>query len=557
MRTLSITRQAASGAVLGLLLVFQAFGQAPETVSDPQTGDPLQVRIEASVIASLAARLEAGDLEPTVVSPRLLVFFCEAGGPLGDQDPIAAPFYRRPQPIRSVALDVDRLIQTPEDAVIELGDDRDDVARVPDRLADLQGTFNLRAVIDLGTRRGHDAAGNPISSIVEAEYRRDRSDPVEVVIDDLIDAEPRPQADNLIWIELASPMLSRALGRSVSHRAGVALPPAYMDTTSKRRFWPVIYVIPGFGGDERGAERWARLLADPKLGTTMPEAVFIVLDPNDPLGHHGFIDGDNTGPRGTALVEEFIPWLEKRFRLRPETSSRILLGHSSGGWSSLWLQLEHPETFGACFSSAPDPVDFSAFGTVDMTRDDNLFKGPDGEIRASYRQPLSADLDRILMTVEEEAAMERAIAPNGTSGEQWSTWNAMFSSRNRVTGLPEMALDLKSGRIDRAIVDRDWSRFDIGARLRRDPGRFAPILLDRVRLICGTSDCYFLDEAVSRLSEDLESMRLRLGLETGEGSIELIPDATHDSINGHAMRRWLPEMRNLAADPPSDRDSRP
>ncbi len=36
-------------------------------------------------------------------------------------------------------------------------------------------------------------------------------------------------------------------------------------------------------------------------------------------------------------------------------------GHSSGGWSSLWLQIEHPEVFGGVWSLAPDPVDFRDF----------------------------------------------------------------------------------------------------------------------------------------------------------------------------------------------------
>ena len=551
MRWTSSTRQVPFGVLLALVVVLEGHSQDPAPPPGPEATDPLQVRIEAPVLAALRARLEDGDLEATSVAPRLLVFFCEAEGPLGDRDPIAAPFYRRPQPIRSIAVDLGQLLREEEDVVIELGDGQPEVARIPDRLADLQGGFRIRAVLDLGTQRGHDVPGNPVSPIVEVQYQPDRTDPAEVVIDGLIEPEPRLEAENLVWIDVPSPMLSQALGRSISHRAGVALPPAYLDTTAKRRFWPVIYVIPGFGGDERDAERWARLLSDRTLATTMPEAVFIVLDPNDPLGHHGFIDGDNTGPRGTALVEEFIPWLEKRFRLRSDASSRILHGHSSGGWSSLWLQLEHPDVFGACFSSAPDPVDFSAFGTVDMTQDEDLFIGPDGEVRASYRAPLSTDIDRVLMTVEEETAMEHAIAPDGTSGEQWSTWNAMFSSQDRKTGLPRMAFDLDTGRVDRDIVDRDWSRFDISARLRADPGRYAPILLGRVRLICGTRDCYYLDGAVSRLAENLESIRSRLGLDEGDGSIELVPDATHHSITGHAMKRWLSEWRDMTSENPT------
>ena len=266
MRHLSITRQKLSGAFLGLLGLFPAVVLGSDPPAAPEIADPLEVQISEPVLASLAARMQAGDLEPTGVEPRLIVFLCEIGGPLGERDPIEAPFYRRPQPIRSIELDLRQLVTEEGDALIQLGDGIDGVARIPDRLGDLQGEFHLRAVIDLGQERSHDAPGNPISSIVEAEYRPDRTDPVKLVIDDLIESERPPRADNLVWVDVPSPMLSRALGRSVSHRAGVALPAGYLDSGATRRFWPVVYVIPGFGGDERGAIRWAELLSNPAMG---------------------------------------------------------------------------------------------------------------------------------------------------------------------------------------------------------------------------------------------------------------------------------------------------
>ncbi|MFM8872344.1 MAG: alpha/beta hydrolase-fold protein, partial [Phycisphaerales bacterium] len=79
-------------------------------------------------------------------------------------------------------------------------------------------------------------------------------------------------------------------------------------------------------------------------------------------------DSAANGPRARALVEEFIPALERQFRLVRRPEARIVTGHSSGGWSALWLQLTHPETFGACFPSTPDPVDFSRSPTSDLSR---------------------------------------------------------------------------------------------------------------------------------------------------------------------------------------------
>ena len=142
-------------------------------------------------------------------------------------------------------------------------------------------------------------------------------------------------------------------------------------------------------------------------------------------------------------------------------------------------------------------------------------------------------------------SMERALAPDGTSGEQWSAWNAMFSGRDPSTGLPRAGFDLATGTIDHEVIARDWSRFDITARLRRDPGRYAPILRDRVRLMCGSRDSYYLERAVRRLAETLDEVDPPSDGDEHAGSIEIVEGATHDTVVGHAMSRWLPEMREL------------
>lgn len=508
----------------------------PSKPAETATADRLTVRFAPAIVESL--REAAPPASP--VPPRLLVLLCETTGPVGGRDPIEAPFFRRPQPIRSIPIDLATLSA---DRTYDLGDESTDVAAVPERLADLEGTFALRAVLDLGLARGHDAAGNPISGLVEATFARDRADEATLEIRERIEARPLPEIENVVWVEIESPRLTAALRRPVVHRAGVVLPPGYDDVDHPRRFWPTLYVIPGFGGDHREAIRWARLHGRSRRGALAPPAVIVVLDPEDPLGHHGFVDGDNVGPRATALVDEFIPWLEKRFRLETEPSSRMLHGHSSGAWSSLWLQLEHPEVFGACFASAPDPVDFTAFQLIDLHADDDMWTDREGVEIPSCREPLGPDLDRVLMTVREEMAMERALAPDGTSGEQWSAWNAMFSRRDATTGRPLAGFDLATGAIDHRVIDRDWSRFDITARLRADPDRYAPILRERVRLLCGDRDSYYLERAVRRLAAALDEIApLDPDTPSPAGSIEIIDGATHDTIIGPAMSRWLPEM---------------
>jgi hypothetical protein len=50
-----------------------------------------------------------------------------------------------------------------------------------------------------------------------------------------------------------------------------------------------------------------------------------------------------------------------RFRMERGAADRFLAGHSSGGWSALWLQVNYPGAFGGAWATAPDPVDFRSF----------------------------------------------------------------------------------------------------------------------------------------------------------------------------------------------------
>jgi enterochelin esterase family protein len=53
------------------------------------------------------------------------------------------------------------------------------------------------------------------------------------------------------------------------------------------------------------------------------------------------------------IVNELMPWVDRRYRTRTDAASRAVLGASDGGNISLWLGRSHPEVFGnvAAFSS--------------------------------------------------------------------------------------------------------------------------------------------------------------------------------------------------------------
>jgi S-formylglutathione hydrolase FrmB len=274
----------------------------------------------------------------------------------------------------------------------------------------------------------------------------------------------------------------------------------------------------------------------------------VFLNPETAWGHHGFCDSPTNGPVGRALVEEFVPFLEERFRLIATPEARVVTGHSSGGWTSLHLALTYPATFGACFASAPDPVDFSAFQRSDLYRDASLFLAADGSDTPSFRQPLGPTDERVAMTVRDEITTERVLDPNGRSGQQWAAWDAMWSPFEPQRGAPRRICDPETGAID-PVTAEAWSRHDLAKRFEREPARVAGLFATRIRLVCGTRDSFYLNEAVARLKSKIEAWREAARArgetpETGPGYIELLDGLTHETCHSAAQLRFHQGIRD-------------
>ena len=186
---------------------------------------------------------------------------------------------------------------------------------------------------------------------------------VDFQVTGLVKAKPFGETDWSKLLDVPSKLLTEFHKRPISLRAAVILPASYREQPKRR--YPVIFTIPGFGGTHHGGST-PRPVAERNDGGV--EFLRVVLDPSCRLGHHVFADSANNGPVGKALTTELIPALNKRFRTIPRASARFLTGHSSGGWSSLWLQVTYPEVFGGTWSTAPDPVDFRDFQRINLYR---------------------------------------------------------------------------------------------------------------------------------------------------------------------------------------------
>ena len=517
--------------------------------------------VAGAAVACVSAVASADDFavtfsEDAAAEPqagRVILFFAPDEPRWRRIQPASGPFWHSPQPIASIPVDG----LEPGETVRFSDAGAGELAAFPGPPHELEGPWRVQAVLDRADRvdRSHRAPGNWHSDVESVDLTPGRDGTVTLTIDQEIEEPTADDSrhDNLEYVEIRSELLSEFYGRDVHLRAGVALPRGYDDEDSDRTHWPVLYRIPSFGDTHTRAERWAQILATTMEEVT-PQTVIVVLDPESPLGHHGFVDNANHGPRGRALVEELIPHLEEEYRLVDEPTGRILTGHSSGGWSALWLQMQWPDVFGACWASSPDPVDFSAFQKSDIYEDESMFTDAGGELRPAFRQPTRQGGFEVAMTVEQEVGMERAIHPLGGSGQQWDTWRAMFSPPDDETGFPNLMFDSTTGAIDRDVAEH-WKAFDIARLVDEDWSTYGPIITQRVRLACGRWDEYYLHHAVENLKEVVESHHGESVARSGGphdahdandhdwGYIWLLDHATHSNIHNFITPRWNEEMR--------------
>lgn len=481
------------------------------------------VEFRVGVDASVATKPASG---------RLIVFVIKEGAKLKPgAEPIEGPFWDDPQPI--FGMDVTGL--SPESGVV-VGEKADGF---PVRTQDLPaGQYRAQARLEVSRTdsewRRH--AGNLYSDVSEFAVAPDGAlTAVRLTLSHATSVEAPKKVEGLEWFEVRSRLLSDFRGREVILRAGVVLPKGY-DASKK---YAAVYEVPGFGGNHLDASRIARARVRSAGDDPLARSAFwIVLDPEGPNGHTLFADSANNGPCGEALVKELIPALEAKFALVAEARARLLRGHSSGGWSTLWLATTYPETFGACWSSSPDPVDFRRFQRLNIYEQGNMYvqegAGSTAEEIASYRGRGT------IMTVRQESRSEDVLGPDNTSAQQWDSWFAVFGPRNE-RGHPAALFDPGTGAIDKAMAER-YRVYDIADRLRKEPAKYAPIFRERVRIVVGDQDSFFLNEAVELLKADVE--RLSKGVEVkapASGSITIVPGADHGTVFMSKEVRAIPK----------------
>lgn len=356
--------------------------------------------------------------------------------------------------------------------------------------------------------------GNGISHVETVTQAGEQS---QLVIKSVVPEAKYPDVKWSKQLKVRSELLSKFYGRDVYQYGAVLLPTSYFDQPERR--YPVIYTIPGFGGDHYSA-----VLKEPIAETNGfgVEFIRVMLDPACPLGHHVFADSANNGPRGQALIDEFIPELDRQYRTIAKPAARLVTGHSSGGWSSLWLQVTYPEVFGGVWSTSPDPVDFRDFQQINLYRaGENMYVDAQGEQR-----PLARVGGQVRLWYRGFDQMESTLGPGG----QLHSFEAVFSPRG-TDGKPVLVWDRKTGAVNTEAA-KQWEKYDIRLVLERRWKELGPKLKGKLRVHMGDQDTFYLEGATLLLKKSLADLG-------SDAVVEMHPGKDHSNIMSPDFRERL------------------
>ncbi|MDX9909433.1 MAG: alpha/beta hydrolase-fold protein [Mariniphaga sp.] len=144
---------------------------------------------------------------------------------------------------------------------------------------------------------------------------------------------------------------------NMERKYAVYLPPDY--ETSERSY-PVLYLLHGAGDDQSGWIQFGEVLqiADKAIKEGTSTAMIVVM-PDANTGQRGYTNDVKGNWRyEDFFFEEFLPFIEGKYRIRAEKRYRAVAGLSMGGGGSFYYALHRPDLFSAAcpLSSSTGPL---------------------------------------------------------------------------------------------------------------------------------------------------------------------------------------------------------
>jgi len=158
----------------------------------------------------------------------------------------------------------------------------------------------------------------------------------------VVRVECRSFESRMLHPDAHTPNVREGARRGGAVRYCVLLPPSY-DRQPARRY-PVLYFFHGLGDNEQSLVNFGgwnlleRLLEEKRVGE------YLVVAPDG--GRSFYINARGAGPRyEDFFLREFIPAMERRFRIQAGRRARGIAGVSMGGYGALHYAFKYPERF--------------------------------------------------------------------------------------------------------------------------------------------------------------------------------------------------------------------
>jgi len=371
----------------------------------------------------------------------------------------------------------------------------DDAVSFPVELSNIErGEYYVQAVFDLdiGEANIGSSSGNLYSTPIRVNLDKDFDKVFTIQATKVIEGKTLNETEFVKELKVKSKLLSKFHGKDTYVTAAVILPNNYNEDT--KATFPVVFSTSGFGGSYTYAS------SREKYELTGQSAIVIKLDGMCSEGHSTYANSDVNGPWGDALVKEFIPAFAKKYRTN---NANFLYGHSSGGWTSLWLQINYPEVFSGAWASAPDQVDFRNYQNKNIYETENIFYDASGKLLADVtlagRFPVISTKDFYLT----ENVIYR--------GSQMRSFDAVFGGYDD-NGERIRLLKNPTGELNKAALPL-WKRYDISLLLRENWDQYKDAVNGKIRISIGTGDNFHLHHAVRLLETEMKEFNADLEIE--------------------------------------------
>ena len=131
---------------------------------------------------------------------------------------------------------------------------------------------------------------------------------------------------------------------NMDRKYAIYLPPDY---ETSQRSYPVLYLLHGAGDDQTGWVQFGEVLriGDEAIKSGTATAMIIVM-PDANTGKRGYVNDIKGEWRyEDFFFQEFMPFIEKEYRIKADKRYRAIAGLSMGGEGTFIYALHHPELF--------------------------------------------------------------------------------------------------------------------------------------------------------------------------------------------------------------------